>query len=384
MRNSLYIFSFRKLLLLAIPFLIWQVAELFFLPIDAFTFRAWETTSINDVFSIPGYFYPNQDLLKVEAGDQDRFRVKRKTVHWVTDKYGFRNTPVVNEPRQYDVVLIGDSNFAGSYISQENTLTEVLSKKCNCSVYNFSKGLTGNIVGFFNSERFQISPPRTVVFEIRRVDIESRVLPELHFCNKGLNSKADTSFSMNCVEKGWIQTLISKMSIEKQILVDRFSKQAFLQYIKSRLGLIVRELLSFLRNRQWSWNRIDELVAPPISNISGQDLDSNIHYSFKKILTYHAAAKSRGIRFIFLLLPSIDRKYDSLVQRLENAGVEVIGFLPDLKHPWDWDDYKKWVHVEDTHWLESSIVETADIITQKLSSKKDGSPQVKFDYGDAR
>lgn len=367
MQNSSFTSSFKKIFLLALPFIIWQVVEVFFLPIDTFTFRAWETSSISEILSIPGMFYPNLDFVKIEAGDQDRYRIRRKRVHWVTDKYGFRNRPQNPEPKKYDAVLIGDSNFVGSYISQENTLTEVLARKCNCNVYNVAKGLSGNIIGFFNNTRFKTAPPSTVIFEIRRDDVTTKVLPTLKFCDPNSLEDADTFASLNCVPATLFQQIISKLPIDERVHVDRFLKLISLHFTKGKMSHYIRETVSFLRTGKWGPRPNEEFeIKYPAAD--QKVVEERIQYAFDKIISYHQAAKARGTRFIFLFLPSVDRKYDDLVYRLEKAGVETIGFLPNAKHSWTWDDYKNWIHAEDTHWLERSIDETADLIYEKLTN----------------
>ncbi len=97
-----------KLLLLLTPLVLWEIIEVFVLPIDYFTFRSWEAMVIGKVNTLPGPFYPNQNIVKMEAGDQDKDKKPKKEVHWVTDEFGLRNRPNQTLNGQYDIVLIGD------------------------------------------------------------------------------------------------------------------------------------------------------------------------------------------------------------------------------------------------------------------------------------
>jgi alginate O-acetyltransferase complex protein AlgJ len=363
-QNNLFISSFKKLSLLVLPIVLWQFVELFVLPMDAFTFRAWETMSINEVFSIPGVFYPDQEMIKVEAGDLDRFRVPRKKVVWITDKYGFRNRPANPEPSKYDIVVIGDSHFAGSYISQENTLSEVLASKCNCSVYNFAKGLPGNIQGFFNSKRFKNAPPRNIVFEIRRGDIEALGLPELKTCES--DTAFDNGLTMSCASPSFLQKSLAALPISWQIKADRLLKQPFLHFLKSRMAVYIRESANFVRNGKWNSDKDLVNIPDPIPKTNSLSRNEQIDIAFNKILSYKIAASVRGIHFVLVFMPSMNREFDSLVSRLEKANVSVVGFLPNKVHSWELEDIQRWFHREDYHWKESSIVETADLILEKV------------------
>jgi hypothetical protein len=336
--------SYRKLLLLLAPFVIWQITELFFLPINAFTFRAWETLGVANLH-LPGPFYPNQDLDMMSAGDQQP-RIKTKRVRFITDKYGFRNRPERSD-LNHDIVVIGDSNIAGSHIDQENTISEVLERKCNCSVYNYAYVLPRNILSFFNDPRFIKNPPKYLVFEMRRGDVNTKVLEEIPTCDNSRTALANTWDAYSCRDLSWLDHLIGKIPTRGRILIDRFTKQPLFHFAKSRLGIAAPP--SFVR-----------------SEAKTEDVDALINYSLEKIKNYDQEAKKRGIHFIFLFYPYFIHDVDALISKLKAEDVDTIAFLPDGKRRWTKEDYNNWIHKEDSHWLESSIVETADLIMEKV------------------
>ena len=119
-------FLFKSNLFL-LPFFLALCLELFILPIEFFTFRVWEAIWVRKYGKIlHGPFYPNIEITKIEEGDlaaHTRFAIKKK-VRWMTDRYGYRkqNTDL----QKHEIVIIGESNIAGSNLTQEDILSEVL------------------------------------------------------------------------------------------------------------------------------------------------------------------------------------------------------------------------------------------------------------------
>ena len=150
-----------KSTLFLIPFLAAIGIELFVLPIDSFTFRVWEALVIRKYRNIlPGEFYPNMEVTKIEEGDMahhTKFTYKRK-VKWVTDRYGYRKQNT--NRNKHEVVIIGDSNIAGSGLTQEDILSEVLEKRLKVSVYPISPA---SIDTFLKERRFENTPPDIVI-----------------------------------------------------------------------------------------------------------------------------------------------------------------------------------------------------------------------------
>ncbi|MGB9628950.1 MAG: hypothetical protein ACPL6D_09830, partial [Thermodesulfobacteriota bacterium] len=124
-----------KLALFLLPILTALTVELFVLPMDFFTFRVWEAIVVRKFKNLfTGPFYPNINLTKVEEGDlthHTKFS-KKKKVKWITDRYGYRK---INTNGPFRIVIAGDSNIAGSGLSQEETLSEVLENQLKVKVY---------------------------------------------------------------------------------------------------------------------------------------------------------------------------------------------------------------------------------------------------------
>lgn len=152
--------------LLALPFVVWQILELFVLPIDFFTFRVWEA-ALASPERYPGPYYPNLHVLKEkEYGDYFRAseRLKKsKRVTWYIDNFGWRNRPEVEQAPRYDVVLLGDSNIVGSYLDQKDTLSEVLMRNDFPAAYSYAYAHDHISLAFSDARLLAKSPKLFVV-----------------------------------------------------------------------------------------------------------------------------------------------------------------------------------------------------------------------------
>lgn len=110
-----------------------------FMPIDPFTFRAWEALERNRP---PGAaFEPNRGYYNMRSygdlaamGNFPNLRQYRPE-RFTTDAFGFRNPPGLWKS-QVDVILTGDSFAVGSGVRDDETLSAQLSALTGCGVYN--------------------------------------------------------------------------------------------------------------------------------------------------------------------------------------------------------------------------------------------------------
>ena len=120
-------------------------------------------------------YAPNQDVV-VERSHGDLLAVgfrhpevqelkQTRSLQFVTDRYGYRNTTVLPE---YDLILIGDSFVAGNGNSQDDTISEALGKH---GLRSYNLGHAGNIAEYIRSfqsadKEMEVSGRRIVfVFE---------------------------------------------------------------------------------------------------------------------------------------------------------------------------------------------------------------------------
>ncbi len=319
-----------KVGLLLSPFLAMFLVELFILPLDFFTFRCWEALIDSDgSVGLRGGFYPNQHLIKYEAGDRLGFRdPKRLKVEWFTDEYGFRNRPCPNPPKRYDYVLLGDSNIVGSGLDQSETLAEVLARKGKCTAYSYGTSVRQNRL-FWSDPRFLKNPPRTIVLESRGLEYyQASALPFV---------------SIEPLELP--QSIIPSWA---RVLRSRARKQNMLQFVKSRLGC------SLFPNNAGQADK----------NLS---LSARVEFMVSKVKAMRDEAQRRGSDFIFFLMPDTDRTLDAGIIPLRQAGVKTIAYLPTPEYPHG-VDLKWYWQSRDSHWTKEAVELTADEIL-KLASK---------------
>jgi len=362
-----------KSVLFLLPFLAAMGIELFVLPIDFFTFRVWEALIISKFRNVlPGEFYPNMKVTKIEEGDMahhTRFTHKRR-VTWYTDRYGYRKQNTSRN--KHEVVVIGDSNIAGSGLTQEDILSEVLEKKLKVSVYPISPG---SIDTFLRERRFQKDPPNIVII----ASVE-RFIFEL-----------DPFRASQKVPRGFKKQIKDMRDRFK----DRMEGNRLIQFVGITLDRIYRaNMLQYLRAslRRIGSSHSEEIPSNAASSKYGpvfffQGADANrdvpkdrLDQVVKVIKTYDDLFRSRGIRFIFLPIPEKENIYyealqtkkpvflEQLISTLRNLGIETV----DTQKAFE-DAFRKGVllyHTNDTHWNENAVRITADLIQDLIEGKR--------------
>jgi hypothetical protein len=112
------------------------------LPLDPWSFRAWEAMSVDRAPTTP--FEPSRQYDSANAfgdlanlGNVRRLRVYRRE-RFTTDAYGFRNPLGLGESGSTSVLLLGDSMAAGSGVSDELTLSGQLTSTFGRPTYTIA------------------------------------------------------------------------------------------------------------------------------------------------------------------------------------------------------------------------------------------------------
>jgi hypothetical protein len=364
-----------KSTLFLLPFALTIGTELFILPIDFFTFRVWEALVIRKFRNIlPGEFYPNMEITKIEEGDlahHTKFTYKRK-VKWITDRYGYRKQDT-NRVKN-EVVVIGDSNIAGSGLTQEDILSEVLERKLKVGVYPISPGSLGS---FLKERRFKKDPPDIVI--ISSVERFIFYLPPLKDTSKKISSKLRSQIR----EIGYrLRNQISGNRLIQcvGVYLDRIYKANMLQYMRASL----RRMIESSDSQTINPDRFSSKYGP-VFFLQGADANKDVSKDqFDKavqiIKTYDQLLRSKGIRFIFLPIPEKENLYhealhtkkpvflEQLIPTLKNLGIETV----DTQTAFD-DAFQKGVllyHTDGTHWSENAVKITADLIKDLIEKKE--------------
>lgn len=348
----------RKLTLLVLPFLIWPLIEVFFLPMNFFTFRIWETISVNKMRVMPGPFYPNIHMKMEEEGElapHTPFAEKR-VVEWYTDEYGYRNRDT-----KADVLLIGDSNITGAKLSQEETLAEVLERQIKKDVYSFAPATMNR---FLATDRFRETPPELVIVS----SIERRI-PELPAIGEnGINSKI-RNFTGNAIHSSSFLTWLA-------VTADRISK----------LGLYHRTLATIDRNlgsREYISYNNEFFIEGDTAN---RDFSEQEIKQIADVLEgYKVVLQERGIKFLFLPIPNKENIYyqmlpskkkpdflPRLIAELRKRDVGVVDIQSDFEHL----HQKKKVAlypVDDAHWNNVAVEVAASLVSQRVQGNSPNS-----------
>ena len=170
-------------------------------------------------------FIPNKRFEMLEYGDKEFYddNAHRRHNVWLTDKYGFRNSPDVADTSQFDIVITGASNVYGSFLSQDELISSRLSELCQCSVYNYGKPGLRSIM--FSEQRFITNPPKIFIIVVRRGeffdDRNKWMLPSCSMQGAG---------NYICVPEA------PKAPSKFEVFVGQMKKAPLFHFIRARLG----------------------------------------------------------------------------------------------------------------------------------------------------
>jgi hypothetical protein len=356
---------FLKLLFFSFPFLLLIGIELIVLPIDFFTFRAWEAIMVMKFHSIlSGQFYPYIDITKIEkGGDLDPhspFAVPKRA-KWITDRYGYRKKDL--EGLKPQVVVVGDSNIIGAGMSQEEIFSEVLEEELKVPVYPYA---AAGLNSFLRELRFRKDPPRIVIVS----SIERDIL-DLRFPKESKKRETFSAFYewRDLVRQiRWIQSA--------GVLLDRLYKMNMLRFVRSRMG-----------NRTVRENHPFPSPFGPIYFVQGEEANrpvsrEQLEKAVNTIEAYHQILTKRGIRFIFLPIPNKENIYhdylpnprrpvflEQLIKELRNRNIETV----DTQKAFE-EEYRKHsallFFLDDTHWNPRGVQLAADLTAQLIEKKE--------------
>jgi len=351
-----------KYILFFLPFIAAICLELFILPVHHFTFRVWESLAVKRSFGIlKGQFYPNMDFRKQEEGDLAYYThcAVKKDVRWVTDKYGYRMSNVTI--KIHPIVIVGDSNIAGSSLSQEELLSEILEKNLGQSVYPLA---SERLRAVFQHNLLKKNLPEIVILASIERDIPDGLSPlkPRDFITPSRFDRLAEAIRFNSV----VQQIA--------VVIDRIFKGNMLNYLRARIN-----------GSSPSLRRVVARGECPIFFLQGASINVNastkqVETAVERITKYDDFLKKRGIRLIFLPIPNketIHYQYlktkkpdflERLTGRLEELNVEVI----NTQKAFD-DFYQKTgsmlYHADDSHWNALGVRITADLLEKQIKTK---------------
>jgi alginate O-acetyltransferase complex protein AlgJ len=348
---------FLKCLLFLMPFFILVIFELFMLPIDYFTFRVWEALHVKKMYAyLPGPFYPNRSISKVESGDLAPHTglAVLKNVRWTTDRYGFRN--VDSNGNDYDIIIVGDSMIAGTGLSQENTLSNVLAKMTGKRVYSFAPS---DINTFLSEERFKKKIPRIVIFA--SVERNIKDIPPL------IESKT-----------GWKQNIYQKIKHnyylqEFFVFLDRLAIDNMINAIKSQVSAIFEDQKKIVSNK---------IVFLQGASANKEVDEEKIHSVISNLKSYQNKLVSSGSCFIFLPIPNKENIYykllpqspkpyflSNLIKKLRKEKIFVIDTQSMFEKKYE-QEHQNLYFFDDTHWNSKGVKTAAHLLVEAINQCK--------------
>ncbi len=314
------------------------------------TFRVWETIATHN-FNLDRPFYIDRTIHKIEEGDlgyRTKYAVK-KDVIWRTDEWGYRNNITF---LNYDIIIIGDSNIAGSTLSQNQTFANSLMEISNFSVYSYSPA---DITKYLSEKRFIDNPPKIIIL----ASIE-RSIYDLPKINQPQNIKSNKNLLfVEKIEDCFDQML--KLSFYREVLVK--TTELFFHR-----DLIVNDKTGMLFIKAALDSRIRNL--------------NNFNETISVIKEYNDYFSNKNIRFIFLPIPDKEsiystqlpeeykeyREYNNylpkLITELKKENIEVIDIYASFTNKND----SMFYHLDDTHWNYNAVKLTSNISLEIINN----------------
>jgi alginate O-acetyltransferase complex protein AlgJ len=322
------------------------------LPPTLFTFRAWEAIKAKTPLFV-GPFYPNVEYDMIEEGDlahHTNYAIE-KNVSWKTDKLGYRNNHFNSSA---DILLIGDSNIAGSSLSQQEILASVLKEYTGLFVYNLAPANVNTFIRLKNEGIFQ--PPRIVILS----SIE-RNIPSFPPVNALLKFNHPVQVQFNSV--------VSFFAMQFDKLIRANSIEYFKSRIKGSVGGGIQSAIDkkmfFLQGRKAVIKTSDNSIDPIV----------------KRIKNYKNYFNSIGSEFIFLPIPNKEtilwklaglKKQPTFITQLNNKlGINEIITIDTIKLFNDLLESEILpYHYDDSHWNKYANDEVAKTITKYFKLTK--------------
>jgi len=331
-----------------IPAVLVLTIETVFAP-TLFTFRTWEAIYSTSPFSL-GPFYPNVQYTMIEQGDlahHTRFAVEKK-VTWETDQLGYRNRYYNPAP---DILLIGDSNIAGSSLSQEELLASYLELYTGLSVYNLAPAKINTFIQFKNAGLME--PPKVVVF----AKTERKLL-----------SLPPVNIGATFVQA---EMRMSPFGQSAAIMLDKFQRGHSIQYLKARINGSAGVGIQ---------STIDENIfylqgAKAVIKTSGDSLERTI----KRIKSYRDYFHSIECEFIFVPIPNketilwqfvpLNKQPDfitKLNRKLTQNGIITVNTVKLFNNLCEKGNIP--YHSDDTHWNKYANREVSKVVARLVST----------------
>lgn len=326
------------------PIVLLMVIEGVILPLSTFTFRPYEALLyIHEGVGMP--YYPKHELSMVSEGDlcySTEYAIKGNE-KWKTDDIGYRNDNYIKDP---DILIIGDSFIAGNTLTQDSTITNLLSKKINDSmkVYNLAPADFSDFKVLYTNNI--IRKPKLIILAAGERELPAGII----------NNEYKKLFKNN----------------QLKVLVDKITRLYSIEYLKSRIfnkrynpaQSSVNSKMFFFKgiNQKYNYGNLDPTVD--------------------KIISCKNYCDSIGIDFLFMPIPNKETMYYEqvpfecqpdfifqLTNKLIERDVRVFNVLNIF------NDYRKFnnellYNLDDTHWNSNGVNLIAEKLAREITAAK--------------
>jgi alginate O-acetyltransferase complex protein AlgJ len=315
------------------------------LPLNFFTFRIWEALIVCQANGVlVGPFYPRQNLTMVEEGDLGHGvpGAAKTLATWQTDAYGFRKA-ISATTKPPVVVIAGDSTVAGTSLTQDDMLSEVLERMIGRGVYPFAPRTLND---FLRDERFYRDPPEVLVFAQMERFITS---------NPSLNSRI--------VPLAWhTNALLQQIALS----LDRLRKREVQNYVRARFA------------KPPSTPRAHEMRFHS-GEVANQDAPAEVvNRAVATLITYRDYLSARGIKFVFLPVPDKETIYwDYLPAQKQSTFLRQVIEVANRNHVATLDTLAAFedarrqgvqlYQLEDTHWNKTGVYQAARLLAHFMA-----------------
>ena len=331
--------------LISLP-LAFAVLEIAILPLDYFTFRAWEGLSVSGKVPLfRGPFYPNRSLARKEEGDLASVQAggSAKDVVWVTDRFGYRNQGI-ERCTEFPTVVVGDSHVVGTGLTQSDTIGQRFKAHLGPCVFSFAPESPESLL---RKAQFLGLYPRRVIYVVAERDVKKFSGPVVVGELPGLLNSA--------------RHRIAGFKTGENILVasDRLIKGNMLGFFHSRIGkalwqesAVARSSASFQRDRNFFHEGLQanrELEPEQFAKV------------LERVRSYFSLFEKRGIKLVFVPVPSKETiAYDQLdathppkflnqlISTLKHEKLAVVDLLTPYSKSYATGELP--YHLDDSHW----------------------------------
>ncbi|QTA81895.1 Acetyltransferase domain-containing protein [Desulfonema limicola] len=358
--NKIFIVFFAGILII-IPLVNWIGSIV--LDESFFAFRAWEVMTNTSSENVP--FKPNAEFEKIIYGDlANMLKVKKfrkyRYQKFTTDPYGFRN-PAYKENTYYPVVATGDSDMAGSSLSDERIFSICLENKLGVPVYNYAPSTPIDVL---INKRFINHPPKFIIWE----EVERFILS--YGYNKYLTLSPNSIIVLRQSGKAVNQ--------EKDLprFTDYFAAQIFYE-TRWRLFEILPPSIGYIDE-----NTGMLCYSEGLNMLKTSPRQRGIDVVLNGIERVHKYCMKRGIKLIYIPLPDKENIYQDLLPENLKQGYPGKDFLELLHEGLDARNILnvKLIHEfrkqaekgelvyfqDDTHWNEKGVSIAAEMTAELI------------------